>query len=159
MSIRIAGFAFLILSAVYYSYVLIKNEKRKLNQLEDICSLILYTKNQIDAFMTPIDEIVSSYRGYSEAFTEYMKTAKEHGLSYASENCNLLIGKEADRLFRDFSHKIGCGYKDEEVNLCQYTHAQLSEILQKEREENRKKSKMYKTLPVMSAISIALMLN
>ena len=47
MTIHLTGTAILLLSAVSYSYILIKNENKKLAQTEDICAMILYIKNNI----------------------------------------------------------------------------------------------------------------
>ncbi len=159
MTIQIAGTAILLLSAVSYSYILIKNERKKLAQTEDFCRLILYIKNNIDAFMTPIGEILLSFSDYGDSFADFMELAKTHGLSHASAHCTLAIEKESLRILEEFSAKIGCGYKDEELRLCQYSYNQMTELLKKERDEIGKKTKMYKTLPIMSAVSILLMLS
>ncbi len=159
MTIHLTGTAILLLSAVSYSYILIKNENKKLAQTEDICAMILYIKNNIEAFMTPIGDIIQSFSDYSDGFSDYMEAARKHGLLYASEHASLITGKESRRILNEFSRKIGCGYKDEEIRLCQYCHTQMTELLKKERDEFAKKTKMYKTLPIMSAVSIVLMLS
>ena len=87
-----------------------------------------------------------------------MEMAKKHGLYYASEHYPMLQKNEVNRTLRTFAKKIGSGYKDEELNLCQYTYATLAECFEKEKAEFMKKAKMYKTLPIMFAISAALLL-
>ena len=158
MSIRIFGILILLLSAVRYSFVMVKREKQKIAQLEDICALVLYVQRNIEGFMTPVNEIVQSFEEYSESFSDYMVLAKNHGLNYALEHYPMLQKAEIMKVFANFTKKIGRGYKEEELSLCQYTYTLLTEALSKEKDDFSKKTKMYKTLPIMSAISLALIL-
>jgi len=156
--IRFAGLAVLLLSAVSYSFVLVKNENRKLSQIKEICALILHIRNHIESFMTPLGTILRSYNGYGDAFCDFAETAKEHDLLYAAEHCRLFVDEETVRLLLEFSRKIGGGYKEDQLRLCDYYHKRIQEIYSNAKEENQKKLKMYRTLPIMSALSIALML-
>lgn len=153
---RGVGISLLLISALLYSFVLIKNEKRKIAQLKDMCALVLYIRRNIDAFMTPVNEILDSFEGYGDAFSEYMTAAKKYGLPYASDQCQLIQNGEVVRIFTDFTKKIGSGYKADELNLCQYCYAQLEDCLKRETEDSLKKTTMYKTLPIMSALSVIL---
>lgn len=148
----------MIVSALYYSYLLIKNANRKILQLEGLCSMISYIKNNIDSFMRPVGDIVNSFEGYGETLSSFMELARTHGLAAASESDVLSIGEDAYRILRDFSRQIGCGYKEDEIRLCTYCYNTMQDILNREREDIRKKMKMYKTLPVMSAMSVVLIL-
>lgn len=158
MPVKFVGSAVMIVSALYYSYLLIKNANRKISQLEGLCTLILYIKNNIDSFMRPVGDIINSFDGYDEAMEAFMESARTHGLAAAAENNTLSVGADAYHILRDFSGKIGCGYKEDEIRLCTYCHNAMQDILNRDREDIRKKMKMYKTLPVMSAMSVVLIL-
>ena len=129
MTVRIAGIVILIFSAGFYSATQIKKEKQKISQLEDMCGLILYIYRNIETFMTPVNDILKSYEDYGKALSEYIETAKKFGLSYAAEHCPLLWENDIAKIFREFSKKIGTGYKEEELSFCKYCHTQLSEVL------------------------------
>ena len=155
---RLVGFLVLIGSSVIYSYVLTQNTKKRLAQLEDILSLIRYIKINIESFMTPISKILISFDRYSSSSREFTETAQKHGLQYAADHCTLELGENALRILKDFSQRIGSGYKEDEIRLCEFAYNSLFEIYGQEKEEAKTKNKMVKTLPIMSALSIALML-
>lgn len=159
VSVKLTGYAIMFLSALYCSYSLIKNANYKISQLEGLCAFILYTKNNIDSFMRPIDDIINSFDGYENSLNDFMETAREHGLVYASTNASLSIGKEALHILRDFSKNVGNGYKEDELRLCVYTFSAMQDILSRERNDMTKKMKLYKALPILSATSVVLLLS
>lgn len=159
LTLKFTGYAIMFLSALYCSYSLIKNANYKISQLEGLCAFILYTKNNIDSFMRPIDDIINSFDGYENSLHDFMETARKHGLVDASTNIPLSIGKEALHILRDFSKNIGNGYKEDELRLCAYTYSAMQEILNRERSDMMKKMKLYKTLPILSATSVVLLLS
>lgn len=158
MNLQVCGIGILIVSAVYYSYVLIHHAGIRLSQLEDTGALILFIRNHIESFMTPITEILRSFKGYSVYFEEFVCAAQELGMCEAMECGKLEIGPDAEKVLFEFSKKIGSGFKEDELRLCNYCHSAITEILKKEREDLNRKMKMYKTLPIMTAMSAVLIL-
>jgi len=156
--VQMCGIGILLVSAIYYSYGLIRHAGVRLSQLEDADALILFIRNHIESFMTPLAEILMSFKGYSVHFEEFIRAAREQGMCEAMECGKLEIGPDAERILGEFSRKIGSGFKEDELRLCNYCHSSIAEILKKERDDLNKKMKMYKTLPIMTAMSAVLIL-
>ncbi|MBE7043740.1 MAG: hypothetical protein E7399_09685 [Ruminococcaceae bacterium] len=158
MPLRLIGLTIMIGSAVYYSVTLVRRAKRRIQQTEELCNLILYIKNNIEAFMTPVQDIIASFSSRDEEISYFLGQAMQNGLFDSAANATLGISKEGMVLFNEFACRVGKNYKDEEIRMCEYYYNELSSLLKREKEETGQRMKMYKTLPVMSAISIALML-
>ncbi len=157
---KLIGSVTLILSALYYSYLLLQNAKKKLDGLDALCTMIAYIQNNIETLMRPIGEIVHSFSDYPPTLEPFMACAREMGLKEASIRCASslsFLGSKAYDVLCTFSHSIGCGYREDEIRLCTYCHKALTEIASNERAEMQKKKKLYKTLPVMSALSVVLL--
>lgn len=158
MIIRLSGIIVMFFSAVSYSFTLVKNANQRIRQLENICLLISYIKSNIESFIMPIHDILVSFSGYSRDFDSFIERARKFGLKDAAENSDLDIGKTGRCLLSEFCSRIGIGYKEDELRLCSYYYDQLSQLLEEEKDETGRKMKMYKTLPIMSAISVTLLL-
>ena len=155
---RILGLGLLLASAFWCSLRLIRGANLRLSQTEGLCALIRYVRNNIDSFMTPIGGILSSFDGYGDSLSDFMEAAREKGLSYGTEHAALAIGERGMSILREFTTKVGTGYKEDEIRLCDYCLRAMEELLEEERVDVGKRMKMYKTLPVMSALSIGLLL-
>ncbi len=158
MTVRIMGFCLLLVSAVYCSFQLIRNAKCRVSELSGLCAMLRHIRSNIDTLNRPLSQILRSYDGYGVALARYGENVRTNGLIYAADNSGLSIGGEGLNLLRTFSEKIGTGYREDALRLCAYTIEAMETILQREREEVGKRMKMYKTLPVMSALSIGLLL-
>lgn len=155
---KLFGSACLLISAIAYSYQLIRNAKERLAVLDGLCALILFIKNNIDSFMRPVGEIIASYSGYGESLSTFMEAARTKGLADAARSVRLPMPEGARQLLLEFSETIGSGYKEDALRLCTYCYNGMQEILKREQEETQKKLKLYRTLPVMSAMSVVLLL-
>lgn len=137
---------------------LVRSANRKLAELSGILSMLRYIRNSIDTLNRPMGEILAAYRNDDPAMAVYLRNVREGGLLHGAENSGLVIGAAGMELLTSFSERIGTGYREDALRLCTYTINGLEEILAKTKEETGKRMRMYKTLPVMSALSVGLLL-
>lgn len=94
-----------------------RREKRKLAILDGWINLISYIRNQIDLYLTPLDEILQK-----------ADTAK--GSHASKENAPTLaalfgttvgwLDEEEKRLIGEFVNGIGDGYREDQIRKCNY---------------------------------------
>ena len=158
MTVQVFGFGLLILSAISLSVSLIRRANQRLSELEELCRLISHIRNNIEAFMMPLSDIFRSFEPHQDAVKEFLSMAEHNGFQYAADHAQLSVGGEGKRILGEFAEKIGAGYREDELRLCTYTLNMMNELLNAEKDEHSKRLKLYKTLPVMSALSVALLL-
>lgn len=153
---KIIGAVFLLSSAVWYGYLKIRDERRKIAELEELCDLALYIRENIVHYMKPLPEIFASYSGGVLEKNGFLDDCRKFGIRVAWENSSLSLPENCNRAMCDFANSIGSGYRDDEINLCNFTLEQLCKAMQTMREEIAGKEKMYRTIPPLLALSVML---
>lgn len=148
----IAGSLLLLGSAALFSYDKIRAVQKQVRYLEEWLRFLLYTENHIRAFRTPLPEIVVSFR--RDTGTPFATTLAKCGLSRMLAGTSLPDG--ADRILSEYIDKAGRNYESEELRLCRYTIDALERIQNSARRELQEKTKLYRTLPLMAALSVVL---
>lgn len=148
----IAGSLLLLGSAALFSYDKIRAVQKQVRYLEEWLRFLLYTENHIRAFRTPLPEIVVSFRRDTD--TPFATTLAKCGLSRMLAGTSLPDG--ADRILSEYIDKAGRNYESEELRLCRYTIDALERIQNSARLELQEKTKLYRTLPLMAALSVVL---
>ena len=148
----IAGSLLLLGSAAFFSYDKIRTVRTQVRHLEEWIRFLLYTENHIRAFRTPLPEIVSSFRRDTD--TPFAAVLMERGLADALDETALPGG--AGKILSEYIDKAGGNYEAEELRLCRYTIDALERIQNTARRELQEKTKLYRTLPLMFALSVLL---
>ena len=91
-----------------------KREKRRLCLLEGWIDLIRHVRGQIDCYLLPLDEIFSAVRLDTK---EDMPTG-EQCLRAILRQGQGDLDSESLRLLRGFVDRIGRGYREDQVRLC-----------------------------------------
>lgn len=158
MIFELVGAGIVILSALFISTGLIRDYKNNLRELESLYDMILYIRDNIEHFMKPLPDI---FRTYTNEYLEscgFLPSVRQTDLRQAWNGQTFAIDGEANILITDFIHTIGSGYRTEELRLCEYTLGRLRGIIDKSRAESGNKIKLYKTVPMMFALSVILIL-
>lgn len=149
----IAGSILLLASAAFFSYEKIRSERLRYTGLQDWLSFLTFAENQIRSFRTPYPEIFTFFREQED--TAFAHSLAQIGLTAQLSASTLPSG--AIPLLREYVAKAGSHYEAEEVRLCGYTITALQTILDAEKKNLREKTKLYRTLPLMLALSIVLL--
>ena len=156
-SVKLIGGGAILLSAVLWSYLKIRAERRKTDELDAFCSLVRYIGANIEHFSRPLPEIYSDYSDRVLDAIGFTEAMREGGMKKAVERLSVADDKEYSREIGNFADKIGGGYREEQTELCAYTSARLTELLDSRRASARDKEKLCRTIPVLLALSVLLM--
>lgn len=149
----IYGSIFLIGSAIYYSYNRIHEERIRCKNLGKWVHFLIFTENHIRSFRTPLPEIVIAYNDQEKEFSG--SPFAENGLEKQLQM--MAMPSKALPVLHEYIRKAGSYYETEEIRLCAYTIEVLQKILEQEESELQNKTRLYRTLPLMFALSIVLL--
>lgn len=156
--IELIGGIILLLAAWLIGSDLINNYKTKSRELEALYDMVAYIRDNIEYRMKPLPDIFDVYTNEYLEHCGFLEAVRKTDLSQAWLAQKFALNGEAYRLIEDFIKEIGSGYQAEEVRLCEYTLARLHDILEKNHADATNQLKLFRTVPVMFALSIILIL-
>ncbi len=139
MTARIAGAAILLVSAVFLGISMNAGKKSHLHALRRALELVQKIRRSIDLFNTPKDSVCG------EDFRVFM------------EEFSTALAEDAP-IMREFYEKLGSGYRDDTLKLCDFTLAALENRLKTAEREYPARARLYITLPVFAALSLIVMI-
>lgn len=149
----ITGSILLLGSAALFSYEKIRMEKVQYTHLKEWLHFLHYIENNIRSFRTPLPEIYTSYsRQENDLFARRLTAV---GPAVLLSETTLPDG--AAILLQEYIRKAGNNYESEEIRLCQFTIEALQEIMNTTQKDLYEKTRLYRTLPLMLALSIVLL--
>ena len=95
----------------------IRRERHKLSILDGWIDLISLIRNQIECYVTPLDDIL---RKASDNGIALSKNAEGSTLSSLLHATKWGLDEEERRLVERFVREIGNGYREEQIRLCDY---------------------------------------
>lgn len=157
--IKYIGAAVILLSAALFGYKLSRDYKAEQKAICGLYDMVVFVRDNIKHLMRPLPEIFLSYHNEYLENTGLIADIRERGLKAAWSDQTLLDeASAAYPIISDFVGSIGTGYCSEEIKLCDYTIDRLLEIIRKNEGEQRGKLKLYRTVPIMLALSIILIM-
>ena len=106
----------------------------------------------------PLGEIFASYSDSLLSQTGFMAELNENGFQKALLSVQNLLPEEAMEILLPFAKRLGGGDREAETALCRRTAALLSELCEKLREKLPEKTKMYRALPLLCALSAVILI-
>jgi hypothetical protein len=156
--VKIIGAVILLVTSVYYGQVKITAERIRIKKLSAARDMVKFIGEKIEHFSSPIPEILSEYRNSYLESIGYLEVIRTYGLSKTTDILGTSQKGTEYILIKQFVDSIGKGYKDDEVSLCKYTHLKLTECEEKLSSALKDKEKLYRTIPLMLALSVILIL-
>ena len=156
--LKCLGAASLIAAAWMVSSSLIRNYKTRLREMEVLYDMISYIRDNIEHLMKPLPEIFQSYSNTYLESCGFLPAVRLKGLQQAWEGQTFTVSGETSRLINEFILNIGSGYRTEELRLCEYTLGRLRKLLDHTQADTTNQLKLYKTVPMMFALSMILIL-
>lgn len=157
--IKFAGAAVILLSALLFSIKLSCEYKAEQNAVSELYDMIIFIQDNIKHLMRPLPEIFLSYQNEYLYKNGLLPDIRNRGFKDAWSSQKILRETSAAfPIISDFVESIGEGYCSEELRLCDYTKERLEEIIKKNEKELRGKLKLYRTVPIMLALSVIFIL-
>ncbi len=155
---KIAGGGLLLASAIFYGFFMVKKERVKVAELVSFRDFVRFISDNIEHRMIPIPDIVRECTIETLSHIGFLSSACQYGIMTAWEKGTWEMDGEAREVLGTFFLKIGRGYREDELDLCRYTIKRLEGILEKVQGDIKNKEKMYRTVPLMLALSVMLIL-
>lgn len=154
---KLIGAAVMLISAVMWGIFKVRAERKITDELEELCSLVGFIGDNITHLSRPLPEIFEEFR--SDALDEcgFIDALRHGGMRNAVAHLSCGENSEITREMSLFSEKLGMGYREEQTKLCDYTLGHLRALLEERKKTLRDKEKLYRTIPVLLALSVILM--
>ena len=122
--IKLIGGVMIVASSMSTASYIASREKKKIEEIEGLISLIRHIRNQIDCFSMPMGNILSSCTDI------LLKLGVSEKISSLSELASKLevTCTECERIINDFSSSIGKGYREREIKICDKAIGELEHI-------------------------------
>ncbi len=154
--IKLLGAALVLSVGVISAFGTVRYEKKRLSVLDGWIDLILYIRAQIDCYLTPLYEILSS----SDPALMHACMSPEHetDLGAILRASSIYLDGNSKRLLESFIREIGSGYREEQVKLCDYYISALRTERAKVADELPTRMRLYAALCICVSLGTAILL-
>lgn len=154
--LKLLGGGIILISAVLIGEISVQKIKRQAEIEEELIEFVKHVRDQIKNYKRPLAEIVDSFYGTALNAHGFLKAVVEN----PPEDCceKLPIDENHKKALSSFLRELGKSYCDEQIVLCDEFVFQMSNSVEKAKDEYHGKIKMYRTLPVLAAISLIIIL-
>ncbi|MBR2848382.1 MAG: hypothetical protein IKB87_02885 [Clostridia bacterium] len=152
---RIIGSVCLICAALTAGVWARKNDREHVLLLWDVAAMIQHARRKIDLFGTPTDDLFSDFKEYASNSLRIALNKKNN--SEVFKSIIDFLGDDSEP-FKNFYRDLGVGYKQDALNVCDYTLSKITEraVLLEKRFSARKN--LYISLPLLLAVSVIVLL-
>ena len=116
---KVGGGAILLLSTLIFYRQSIKFEKAKLSQLDGFIMLVCHIKRNIEAYLMPIEQIISICDRKIFDLIGLPETYEYSARSSPLDNVEIYIDDKSIESLRYFFSSLGQGYCEESIKLCE----------------------------------------
>ena len=155
---RIFGALLIIGASVYMGHFIASYGKRKLRSTEEALLLIKYIRRNIEAYLTPVGEILKGYTSEYLEICGFADAMRESGLKTAVEGEYLELPQAVKDDLSAFAEKLGSGYAEDELKMCDYYIGRLEESAAAAREKLTVNGRLYRLLPPIGGLSLIILL-
>ncbi len=156
MLFKIFGTLTLLIITAYLCYEASSLEAKRVRQTEGFLLLLRHIKAQISCFCAPTDDIFSSFENESLSAIGFLQKLKEGDFCSAVHSCRdkIYLDEEEINLLTAFGRELGKSYRQEEIEGCGYYIGELESAYAKKREEQPKKSRLYRSLVLTGGLML-----
>lgn len=154
---KIIGALILLLCSVGYGFIRIREERRAAAEVEAFAGLIRTVRENIAHYMKPLPEIFASCSGGILEENGFLPLCREKGIRAAWREVPMKLTPKLRTVTEDFVSRIGGGYREDELHLCDYTLEQFEKAEKEMRTELGNREKLYRTIPPLLALSAVLL--
>ncbi len=153
---KLLGSALMLLSGGALAVGLVRREHRRAAVLSAWVELIFYIRDQIDCYLTPMDEILAS--ADPSLLHACMCQTRPQSLNEVLECSVLYLDPDSARQINAFVHEVGGAFRDEQVKRCDRYLAVLRQLREGCAAELPRKIRLCTTLCVCGAVGVLILL-
>ncbi|MBR4186167.1 MAG: stage III sporulation protein AB [Clostridia bacterium] len=152
--IRTAGAVLLLAASIGFGAANIRAERNRLRELDALLRLVRDIRENIEHFSRPLGEIWARFDDPVLEAAGFLTLLRQAGMERAVRESPLTA--DVRTVLGPFASSLGRGYREEQIALCRYTEEKLSEIAQRLAESAPDRERLWRTLPVLAALSLIL---
>lgn len=156
MLIKIIGCVLIFLGGAIASAALNRSLSARLKLSRSLISLIRFIRLQIDLYCLPLDEIFR--RVDPQLFESLGLSSPPRSFTELKDSLDPPPDGELRRLLESFDRELGASFREDQLRVCDYHLAALSELCSALDSELDKKKKLNRTLCLGAALSIIILL-
>ena len=157
--VKIIAVLIIITAGASFGAVLSNDEKKELDEGEELLKLVSYVSRNIESRSAPLFEIFESY--FSEENGAFSKKLRDMRGNYGEKLEKIskeLFPKETNRELESFFKTLGKTDRETQIKFAINAKNSLEKSLMEKRKEYISKSKLYKILPILISCVAALLL-
>lgn len=154
---KIIGAALLLVAAVAYGFLRIAEERRVVAEMDALVDFIRTIRAGIAHYKKPLPEIFTSYSSGILEENGFLALCRNCGIREAWHKSGIKMPEKMQSAMTYFSEKIGSGYREDELHLCDYTLEQFEKAGQEMQREMKNREKLYRSIPPLLALSLVLL--
>ena len=152
--IRAAGALLLLAASIGFGAANIRAEKNRRRELDAILRLVRHIRENIEHFSRPLGEIWARFDDPVLDASGFLAVLRREGMEAAVRKSTLTADVRA--VLSSFASSLGRGYREEQIALCRYTEEKLSGIAETLAKSAPDRERLWRTLPVLAALSLIL---
>lgn len=156
--LKIIGSIIIITVGIYISHRLCTDQSVKLNVTEALIDFTEHIRSSIYTSRLPLSEIYATFNDNKLQICGFSYQLTQNGLKSALRTVSDHLSPRSMTSLESFADNLGGINTDTQLRLCEETSKILREEYKKQEELFSKKNKMYKTLPILFATSIIIMM-
>ncbi len=137
------------------AFLTARYERRRLSVLDGWLDLILYIRAQIDCYLRPLGEILSTR---DAAHLDETLAAPDADLPAILEASSLYLDGDTNHLLEGFVREIGGGYREEQLKHCDYYISALRDHRTRVAAELPSRIRLTVALCICAALGTAILL-
>lgn len=132
------------------------DESACLKALRCALSIVYHAERKIMLYDSPIEEILIDFDNRS--VPKPLSVNRNEGFTEAVQPVLKALRGHEQTVFGQFVEKLGQGYKEDALKLCEFTRKSLEEISLRAEAEYPSRVKLYTALPILCAVSLLVLI-
>ena len=158
--LKLAGICAMAAGTLLVCQHLGEKRKERLLLCEEFYRFVSHIKLQISCFRRPINELADGFR--SDILTDigFLSAIKESGILGAFESVRdkISLSEEEKRVLAALFSSLGTGYMENEIQQLDAHGGELYRLLEKERAELTRQSRLVNTLLTAASLGVIILL-
>ena len=152
--LKLLGICILLFTSILISRELVTRRRRRLAVCEELLRFVAFLRLQIGCFLRPVPEAVAEFNSDELSACGFLPLGSEVDISaaFSSSDAPAIVGDECARIMDSLFSSLGKGYLDNEISLIDTHYRQLSELLEGERVEAVRQTRLIRTLTASASL-------
>ena len=158
--LKMSGICILLFTSILVSRELVETRRRRLALCEELLRFVSFLRLQIGCYLRPTAEVARQFRSDDLSACGFLsdENGDDLGRSFLSSGAPKIVGKECTRIVASLLSSLGSGYLNDEIGLIDAHRAELSTLVDGERDETARQIRLIRTLTASASIGLIILI-